>query len=167
MKKLTLIILLFLLLAGCNNDSATKEKELVALELTNYLEKNLSSIENIEKDTIVSFNTFVSDKNKTTNEFINFLENKIIPEYQDFYDKLNAISPPHKEIAVAHDYYKTSAKYQLDAFNIYLEGLIESDYEKIKSVNSFINSSKEYLNMHRNELINIAKKYDIKYTLTQ
>lgn len=165
MKKLFFIILIFSLLTGCSNNDSNK-KEIMKKELTSYMEQNLSSIEYIEKNTITSFNTFTSDESKTAVELIYFLENEIIPQYQVFYDKLININPNNEEILIAHNYYEIAAEYQLDAFNTYLEGLKQFDYEKIKNVNLLINSSKEYLNMHKNELISIAEKYKIEYTIT-
>ncbi len=166
MKKISFIILiLFLLFTGCSKNSI-KENDLIKKELTKYLEQDITSIEYIEKNSITSFNTFVSDENKTSTELINFLENELIPQYQDFYNKLTTINPTNKEILTAHTYYETATKYQLDAFNAYLEGLKQFDYEKIKNVNLLINSSKEYLKMHKNELISIAEKYKIEYTMT-
>lgn len=168
MKKILLIlIILTFTFSGCQENADAKNKQEIELNLTTYINNDLASIVSLEKETITSFNNFESDETKSAEELIDFLENSIIPQYRTFLRDLSAINLENKEIQNAHNYYIESAKFQLDAFTFYLEGLKEFDYSKIEKVNSLISESRKYLSQYKNELRNIAERYEIKYSVIQ
>ena len=102
------------------------------------------------------------DENNSTDELIIFLDEDIIPNYELFYNSLISISPIDEQISKAHSFYIEASKYQLSAFQVYLEGLKESDFDKISTVNTLIEQSKEYLILHKNELLNIINNNQLK-----
>lgn len=165
MRKFMFIVISMLILTGCQKEPIISEKELMEQALIQYIENDIGTIETDEKRIISSFNTFISDDSNTLNDMVNFLEETIIPQYEAFYNNLRSINPDNTEIAEAHEYYVSSSQFQLEAFIFYLDGLKNSDQDKIEKVNFMLMSSKEDLNLYKKRLINIAEKYDIKYTI--
>lgn len=168
MKKILLILfILIFTFSGCQDNTDNKMKQEIELELTTYINNDLESIVSLEKETVASFNNFESDDNNTSDQLIDFLENSIIPQYREFLRDLSEINLETKEIQNAHNYYIESAKFQLDAFTFYLEGLKEFDYSKIEKVNFLIKESRKNLNLYKNELKSITERYEINYSIIQ
>lgn len=165
MRKFIFIVIVILILSGCQKEPVIDEKELMEQALIQYIENDIGNIEADEKKIISSFNTFIADDSKTSNDMVAFLEETIIPQYEVFYNSLKSINPENTEIAEAHNYYISSSQFQLEAFIFYHEGLKNSDQDKIEKVNFMLMSSKEDINLYKKKLISIAEKYDIKYTI--
>jgi len=156
-NKVIIILLFFLFLTGCT--SSSKE------DMLNYINVEITSISNIEQNALFEFEAALSKEDYTYKDLYDILDNKVIPTYSSFVEKLNKIAPKTEEVRRIHSFYIEGANLQLSALKTLAEGIAEKNNDKIESSYKLLNEAKVSMEVFKNESVLLADKYKIKYTL--
>ncbi|SHI66734.1 hypothetical protein SAMN02745751_00740 [Dethiosulfatibacter aminovorans DSM 17477] len=164
MKKniLAILLLCIVMLCGCTDDVKNEHDTETVNEILNYVNINIKDFQNIESRIIKRYNDMEYDIDNE-NEIIDALKNEILPEYKEHFENLSNVAIKNDEIKEIHSIYLQSAKYQLEAFELYLSYIENKNYSDLKSVNSKINSSNEYFKLFKKSLVEFADKHEIPY----
>ena len=147
---------------GCTSEIKNEHDTETVNEILDYVNISIKNFQAIETKIIKRYNDmeYNIDKEK---EIIDVLKNKILPEYKEHFENLSNMTIENDEIKEIHTIYLQSAKYQLEAFELYLSYIENKNYSDLKSVNSKINSSNEYFKIFKENLIEFADKHEIPY----
>ncbi len=146
----------FFLLGGC----ATTDP--VAVDLVNYVNQGVLSIAGLERSALESY-AAVTGKNYTTEQKVYVaLRDKVIPEYERFYDRLRDIRPTTKEVAELQRIYVRGADYLLNGFRAKMLGIEKKDPILIQAANQQIQKGRVENEKWREKLYALYKEHGVK-----
>lgn len=161
-KIIAILILCIVMFCGCTADIKNDQDTVNVNEILAYVNISIKDFQDIETEIIKKYNDMEYNIEKEE-EIINELKNEILPEYKKHLENLSNVTIENDEIKEIHNIYIQSAKYQLEAFELYLSYVENKNYSDLKSVNSKINSSNEYFKLFKTSLIDFAVKHEISY----
>ncbi len=162
MRKSIYVIILFILIfitTSCTNP--------VKDDLLNYINQSLPEISSLENEAISAFENTISNKQKSNEDIYIVLTESVIPKYTQFVEKLKEITLNTEEVSKTHKIYIKGAEKQLEALTLLKQGFDNSDEmnEIINKSNSLLNESKKYMEVYKDQIIQLVKKYKIDYKL--
>ncbi|MFH1351008.1 MAG: hypothetical protein ABII26_08715 [Pseudomonadota bacterium] len=141
-------------LAGCE-----EEKDKVAQELVDYINKGVLGIAELEKRSLEQYASVIG-KNFTTEERVyKALRDYVIPTYKRFLDGLRLIPAKSEEIRRLHGIYVNGADLLYEGFRLKSIGLEQKDEKIILMGNDKIEKGRIENERWRNEVMALAKKY--------
>lgn len=159
---LAILILCIVMFCGCTAEVRNEQDTETVNEILDYVNISIQDFQNIESKIIKRYNDMEYSIDNE-NEIIDALKNEILPEYKEHFENLSNVEIENDEIKEIHSIYIQSAKYQMEAFELYLSYIENKNYSDLNSVNSKINSSNEYFKIFKKSLVEFADEHDIPY----
>lgn len=160
LKKLLLVpvLLLTLILSGCFSDPVQED-------LLVYLNEELAAISHLEKEALTAYESVTTGVNDTSDqELYDTLNLEVIPAYQEFATKLEAIKVETEELREIHEGYIEAVNLQYDAFVKIAIALEELDPGKIEEANSMLDEARPLLRDFKYNIEQLAKEHDVRLT---
>jgi hypothetical protein len=159
-KIIAILVLCIILFSGCTSDIKNEQDTETVNEILDYVNISIKNFQNIETEIIKKYNN-IEYNIEDEEEIIKELKNEIFAEYKKHFETISKVTFENEEIEEIHNIYLQSAKYQLEAFELYITYIENKDYSALVSVNSKINSSNEYFKIFKTSLIEFADKHEI------
>lgn len=156
LKKLIFVplFLFAILLTGCSNDP-------VQDDLLNYINKEIDVVADLENKAVSKYES-VTGVNYTNDQTLyDALLGEILPTYQDFLKKLEAISLETDEVKKIHEKYIEAANLQYDAFVKILSALQKQDITIIEEANGMLADARKMLRDYQEDIKKLAKEHDV------
>ncbi len=152
MKKLLYAPILLLL--QCSPDK-------VQQDLLNYINVEMPKVASLETEAGTAYAN-VSGENYQGDSIMYFtIAEKVVPTYQEFYDKLKEIKPATEEIAGLHKEYVQAAADQLEAFKLIIEAIEKQDAQIINRANEDLAEGRALIKMWRADLDSACNKHNV------
>lgn len=158
MKKIVLSLTLCftLLLGACGNS--------IGDDLKNYINEDIRPLISSEQEILTEYES-VTGENYTDDETTYYtLEESIIPKYQVFIDKIEAIQPETEEVRELHEDYIQASNNQYNAMLKIMSALENQDYSEVSEANQMLTESRAAMRQYNNDLYALAKEHGIKIT---
>lgn len=156
--KKIIFIFIFLFLTGCTNE--------VKDDFKHFLNVDILPISNLESEAITAFND-ISNKDKNSEmyyqQLYTVLSNTCLPKYKDFVANLSSIVPETIDVKQIHQIYLKGAEKQLEAFELFKQGIEEKNEYKISEANRLLTESKTYMTAYLKSAIELADELDLKW----
>jgi len=115
--------------------------------------------------TALNAHTLISRKHHvqaaTNTDFMKQLSNKVIPNYQKFYDNLRSIVIPNDEIRKVHDEYVTGARLLLTGYREQRKALVANSVTDLDRANVYISQGNLHIGLWVQGVRNLEKKYGV------
>jgi hypothetical protein len=159
LKRLLLIpvLLLTFILSGCFSDP-------VQDDLLVYLNEELAAISHLEKEALTAYESATGANYTSDQELYDTLNFEVIPTYQEFATKLEAIKVETEEVREIHEGYIEAVNLQYNAFVKIVTALEELDPEKIEEANSMLDEARSLLRDFKYNIEQLAKEHDVRLT---
>jgi hypothetical protein len=160
MKKLLSICLLFTVLfsfTGCSEDKVQKD-------LLNYINKEMKPLAKVEEQIIAEYESETGDNYTDDESLYNALNDSIIPQYNDFIEQIEAITPETPEVTKVHNVYIDAANTQAAAFVQALGALENQDLDAMSEVNEKLSKARAGMRDYSLQLEELAKEHNVEFT---
>jgi len=156
LKKLIIfpVLLFTLFLSGCFADPVQEE-------LLVYLNEELPAITNLEEDAIAAYESATGANYTSDLDLYDVLSLDVIPTYQQFTDKLEAIRLKTDEVRGVHEIYIEGANLQYNAFNKIISALEEQDRGMIEEANTMLDEARKLLRDFDHGIEKLAEEHNI------
>lgn len=175
LKLIAIITVLALLLTSCNftftkktsggdSGSKTNSTKSVQDDLIAYINEGLMPIADLEKQAVESYQS-VSGQNYTDdNTMYEAMTKTVVPNYQQFRDKLVALAPQTKEVKEIHEVYINGVNSQLEGFKMVVEAIEKQDAGIIEQANVKLDAGKAGIDDFKSRINKLAEEYDVTIT---
>ncbi|MDF1509574.1 hypothetical protein PZE06_15640 [Robertmurraya sp. DFI.2.37] len=157
MKKLLLlpIFLCFLVMSACSSEDPIKE------ELETYLNDDLANIIGLETEAISAYDS-VTGVNYTSDQLLyDVLLMDVIPTYQEFMNKLEAIRLESEELREVHEGYIEGVNTQYNAFTRIVTALEYQDRAIIEEANAMLDEARKLLRDFNYNIEKLTKEHGV------
>lgn len=157
MKKLAAAMMLsgvMLALTACGKTDAVRD------DLHNYLNA-VTEAQALQKEAITEYNTCVNSEDADSQQLLTALNDSIIPTYQDYMTKLEAITVETEEVQAVKDACETGANKQLDALNKVAEAINACDTDLLGEADALILESEQAYADYEAQLQTLAGEHNI------
>ncbi|WP_019155315.1 hypothetical protein [Robertmurraya massiliosenegalensis] len=157
MKKLLMlpVLLCFLVISGCSSEDPVKT------ELETYLNEELSSIIGLETQAISAYDS-VTGVNYTSDQLLyDVLLTEVIPTYQDFMNKLEAIRLDTEELREVHEGYIEGVNTQYNAFTRIVTALEQQDRAIIEEANVMLDEARKLIRDYNYNIEKLTKEHEV------
>jgi hypothetical protein len=181
MKKTLVVIItvLTLFLTSCNflipknssnnnnnnnntNNTNTKGTTVsVQDDLIDYINNGLSPIASLEQQAIDAYQSVSGENYKDDQTMYDAMTKTVIPNYEEFQKKLEALSPQTKEVQDLHAIYINGVNSQMEGFKMVIEALEKSDASIIEQANVKLQAGKAGIDNFKSTMDSMAKQYDV------
>ncbi|MBO5237555.1 MAG: hypothetical protein J6B50_02100 [Lachnospiraceae bacterium] len=161
LKKLTVAIALtglMLCMTACG------KKDVVKDDLYTYLTE-MSSVQELQKTAINEYNSYVSATDADSQQLLDALNNSIIPTYEDYITKINAITPETVEVQALQTTCGDAAKKQLEALQKVAEAIEACDSDMLNDADKLITEAEAAFDDYEGQIEALASEHEI--TLVQ
>lgn len=140
----------------------TKKSKAIAQDLTDYVYKDLKSINTDELKALTAFDSVTG--NNFISEATTFatVRDSVIPTYTRFVQRAEAIQPKTPEVAAVHKVFVQSAKVKALAFRHLLEGRGDKSASWQYGVKAEFDASAQLANQFKNRIGSLAGDQDVK-----
>lgn len=154
-KRLAILIFLFtLILSGCFSDP-------IQDDLLAYLNEELADISHLENEAVSAYEG-ATGANYTSDQILyDTLLGIVIPTYQEYSDKLEAIKVETDELRDIHEGYIEGVNLQLNAFIKIVTALEEADRSKIEEANEMLSDARKIMRDFNNDIEKLAEEHDV------
>jgi hypothetical protein len=153
------IFIFTFLLSGCFEDPVQEE-------LLVYVNEDLSDIVALEEEAILAYHS-VTGANYTSDQALyDALLFDVIPTYQEFADKLEAIRLETEEVREIHEGYIEGVNLQYNAFIKIVTALEEQDRGMIEEANLMLDESRKLLRDFNYDIQKLADEHQVELTET-
>lgn len=154
MKKIVIGSLLLLALTGCGKDQVQED-------LLTYVNKDMKPLASLEDKAIKDYESVTGSNYKDDDTTYNKLKDVIIPEYNDFVDKVEAIKVNDSDISKVHEEYIQAANEQQSAFVTILDALEKQDTGEIAQANDKLAKGRQGMRQYEQDLSKLAKDHNV------
>ena len=151
------VLLLTFILSGCFSDP-------VQDDLLVYLNEELAAISHLEKEALTAYESVTGVNYTSDQELYDTLKFEVIPTYQEFSTKLEAITVETEELREIHEGYINAVNLQYNAFVKVTIALEELDLGKIEEANSMLDEARTLLRDFKYNIEQLAKEHDVRLT---
>jgi hypothetical protein len=151
---------MLLIYLGISYDSVQKD-------LLNYVNIELPVASSLEDAAIKVYENVTGDNYKNDKEVYSTIKYIVLPCYEQFIERLEAIRPETDELKEVHELYIKAAKAQHNAFMLAELAISNGSDEMINRANEKIEEAKNDLKIFRESLDNIESKHKIKITVNE
>lgn len=153
------IFLFTLLLSGCFSDPVQEE-------LLVYLNEELPDITKLEINAINAYDSVTGANYSSDQELYDVLLLDVIPTYQEFAGKLEAIRLETDEVREIHEDYIEGVNLQYNAFNKIITALEQQDRAMIEEANVMLDEARKILRDFNFSIEKLANEHEVELTET-
>ncbi|MBB6453663.1 hypothetical protein HNQ94_002112 [Salirhabdus euzebyi] len=155
MKKAIISLGFFLMLAlvGCSNP--------VQDDLLSYVNDELIPISQLEVDAMDAYASVTGVNYTDDYTLYDVLEVTVLPNYEDFYEKLNLITPKTEEVKEIHDIYVEGVGEQYQALLTLRVAIETQSLDEVNAANEKLMSGTQKINDFRFQLQKLAGENDV------
>lgn len=154
MKIKLLFVISFFLLIACGGDSVQKD-------LLNYVNEGIQPLASLESEAIDAYGSVSGENYESDSAMYYTMVETVIPKYEEFYSKLQAIKPTTEEVSKMHQEYIEGAADQLEAFRLIREAIEKQDIDIINTANTDLDKARDLLALWRKDLEEKCKTHNI------
>jgi hypothetical protein len=153
-KIFALFALFLLLLAGCKQNDVQKD-------LINYYNNGLAQIGTEEGEAISAYQGATGSNYKDDATLYDVMKNTVVPKYEAFKKKLEALQPKTDEVKELHKIYLDGVDKQYKGFLLVIEALEKQDANIIDQANNILNEGGQIIGNFNTQLDEMLKKHDV------
>lgn len=156
-KKLTVTVVLtglMVCLTACGKSDKVKD------DLYTYLTE-MTEVQELQKSAINEYNTCVANEEADSQQLLSSLQNSIIPNYENYLEKLNAVAPETEEVQNIKTVCVNGANKQLEALNKVAEAIEACDTDLLNEADTLIVESETLFSDYENQLNALAAEHEI------
>jgi hypothetical protein len=140
--------------------SPTDDK-LIIEDLKRYIESFSPELLQIEQDVMNTYASYTGDNFKSDQELFQALRDEIIPDYRNFVDGIEKISPQTKELIKIHELCIDGANKQLNGFIHVMQALVDQSYSELSKANDKLAEGRKQVRTFTNQITQLRKKYNL------
>jgi len=156
-KKLVATVLLsgvMLAMTACGKTDAVQD------DLYTYL-NNMTEAQVLQQEAITEYNTYVTSADADSQQLLTALNDSIIPKYQNYMAKLDAVTPETEEVQTVKAACEAGANKQLDALNKVVEAINACDTDLLNEADTLIRESEQAFADYESQLQTLASEHNI------
>ncbi|OZB98058.1 hypothetical protein [Paenibacillus sp. XY044] len=159
MKKLMFLIsafLIFSVLTGCSNTDP------VAEELISYINEQMTPLGKEEQELLNAYESVTGENYKDDETTHKVLVEEVIPGYNEYIGKIEAIKIESKELREVHEIYIDGLNLQISAITSIAIALEQQDGEAIVEANEKLSEARKMMREFQTKLKELTKEHKIK-----
>jgi len=146
------------LITGCANNRGNYEIE---NDITKYVNEGLLEIEELERKPLEVYSGVIGTHYKSKQEVYDTLKNKVIGDYERFYNALREIHPSEEVVKKLHGKYIQGAEKILNGFKIKMLGIEINNEKMILEANEMIEHGSAEIAQWREALNSLCVKHGV------
>lgn len=156
-KKLAVTVVLagiMLCMAACGKKDAVKD------DLYSYLTE-MAEVQELQKTAINEYNNCVGSPEADSQQLLAALNDSIIPTYEEYITKLNAVAPETEEVQSVKAACVDGANKQMDALNKVKEAIEACDTDMLSEADALISEAEGLFDAYETQLEALASEHEI------
>ncbi|MFL5730786.1 MAG: hypothetical protein ACJ75J_14960 [Cytophagaceae bacterium] len=152
--KLLSFLILGIFLSQCSSDPVQKD-------LINYINVEIPKVSALETEAVDAFQSVAGANYTSDSAMSEKMKSVVVPKYNEFNTKLQAIVPATEEVKKIHGEYVEAAKDQMEAFNLIVDAIEKQNMDEVKKANEDLKKAITLVESWKKDLMETCKAHNV------
>ncbi|WP_137790909.1 hypothetical protein [Bacillus sp. E(2018)] len=149
------MLMFIFILSGCSDDPVQED-------LLHYVNEEMPDLADEETKVVGKYEAVTGVNYTDDYTLYDALKLEIIPEYNAFIQKLEAVETKTDELRKLHEDFIEATNLQASAFLLIVTAIENQDSSTINEANEKLNTARKMMRDYQNDVEKLAKKHDVK-----